>query len=129
MVAALYSSMDMVSFRKALAALLAYIKWQIFLFKAYCCFKEALEAIHLSVNVIIYGGHLQWPSVFKGTVLLCNKLLQSFLFYKDAKLSYSSSCSHAFDECQSKNAIEATLLLNLLYFRRTGIVAWRYHIY
>ena len=45
--------------------------WQIFLFKVY-----------LSDTVIISGGHLQWSSIFKGTVFLWNKHLQSSLFLK-----------------------------------------------
>ena len=63
---------------------IAYIQciWQIFLFKAFCYFKGVLAAIHLSGTVIISGGHLQWSSIFKGTVFLWNKYLQSSFLSK-----------------------------------------------
>ena len=54
--------------------------WQIFLFKAYYYFKRVLAVIYLNGTVIISGGHLQWSSIFKGTVFLWNKHLQSSLF-------------------------------------------------
>ena len=54
--------------------------WQMFLFKAYCNLKRALTAIYLNGTVINSGGHLPWSSIFKGTVFLWNKHLQSSLF-------------------------------------------------
>ena len=54
--------------------------WLIFLFKADFYFKVALAALQLSGTIIISGGHLQWSSIFKGTVFLLNKHLQSSLF-------------------------------------------------
>ena len=50
---------------------------------AYCYFKGTLVAMNLSVNVIISGGHLQWYSIFKGTVIFSKKHLQSSLFLKE----------------------------------------------
>ena len=87
---------------------IAYIRsiWQIFLFKSDCYFKVALAAIHLSGTTIISGGHLHWSSIFKGTVFLLNKHLQSFLFFIGIELIHKSICSHPLDE------------LLFLYFKR-----------
>ena len=59
-------------FRAALAAMnCGYTMFfQIFLFKAYCNFKGARAAMHLSGTTIILGSHLQEASIFKGTVFL-----------------------------------------------------------
>ena len=38
------------------------------LFKVGFYFKRALAAIHLRGTTIISGGHLQWSSIFNGTV-------------------------------------------------------------
>ena len=54
--------------------------WQISLFKAYYYFERALAVIYLNSTVIISGGHLLRSSIFKCTVFLWNKHLQSSLF-------------------------------------------------
>ena len=61
-------------FRRALAAMNCVYN----VFDRY--FKGALAAIHLSGTFIISGGHLQWSNIFKGTVFLWDKHLQSSLF-------------------------------------------------
>ena len=81
--AVIHSLTDCICFRTALAAMnCAYTVlqciWQIFLFKAYCNFKEAYAAIQLSGTAIISGSHLQGPvfialvivSVFKDIELI-----------------------------------------------------------
>ena len=50
--------------------------------RAYFYIKGTLAAIHLSGNIIILGNHLQWSGIFKGTLFLLNKNLQSSLFSK-----------------------------------------------
>ena len=72
---------------------IAYIQciWQIFLFKKYCYFKGALASIHLSATIIISGGLLQWPSIFKGTVSLWNKHLAVIPFFKGIEFQLQPS--------------------------------------
>ena len=50
------------------------------LFKVDFYFKGALAAIHSSGTTIILGGHLQWSSIFNGTVFLLNKHFRPSLF-------------------------------------------------
>ena len=76
-----------------------------FFLTAYCYFKGALGATHLSGNIIISGGHLQWSSIFKGTGFLWKKI------FRGIELIRNSSCSHAFDELpfiNFKKVISAT---------------------
>ena len=67
------------------------------LVKADFYFKVALAAIHFSCTIIFSGGHMQWSSIFNGTVFLLSKHLHSFLFI-GIELIHNSSCSHPFDE-------------------------------
>ena len=73
-----------VYFRTALAAMICVFTMYLrdISIKAYCNFKGILPFIHLMGTVIISEGHLQWSSIFKGTVFLWNKYLQSYLFSK-----------------------------------------------
>ena len=101
--------------------------WQIFLFKRYCYFKGTLAVIRLSGIVIISGGYLQWSSIFKGTVFLWNKHLQSSL------LIDHSSCSHLFDErlffyCKRALALSSSFKFTVFFLNRRRLVARRYHI-
>ena len=57
--------------------------------------KGALAAIHLSCTIITSGGHLQWSSIFKGTVSLLNKHLELSLFYR-YRVNLQVQCSHPF---------------------------------
>ena len=84
--------MDTLFLRKALASKCI---WQIFLFKVYFYFKGTLAAIHLSGTTIILGNHLQWSSIFKGTLFLLNKHIPIF---KGIELIRKFSCSHPFNE-------------------------------
>ena len=84
--------MDMLFLRRALASKCI---WQIFLFKVYFYFKGTLAAIHLSGTTIILGNHLQWSSIFKGTLFLLNKHIPIF---KGIELIRKFSCSHPFNE-------------------------------
>ena len=80
-VAANHSSIDTLFLRRALATINCIYKMNLTdLFKADFYFKGALAAIHLSCTIIFSGGHLQWSSIFNGTVFLLNKHLQSSLF-------------------------------------------------
>ena len=67
------------------------------LFKADFYFKVALAAIHLSDTIIISGGHLQWSSIFEGTVSF-KQALAVIPFFIGIELIYKSSCSYPFDE-------------------------------
>ena len=79
--AANHSSIDTLFLRRALATINCIYKMNLTdLFKADFYFKGALAAIHLSCTIIFSGGHLQWSSIFNGTVFLLNKHLQSSLF-------------------------------------------------
>ena len=80
-VAANHSSTDTLFLRRALATINCIYKMNLTdLFKADFYFKGALAAIHLSCTIIFSGGHLQWSSIFNGTVFLLNKHLQSSHF-------------------------------------------------
>ena len=80
-VAANHSSIDTLFLRRALATINCIYKMNLTdLFKADFYFKGALAAIYLSCTIIFSGGHLQWSSIFNGTVFLLNKHLQSSLF-------------------------------------------------
>ena len=121
-------------FWTALAAMIVYIKciWQIFLFKAYCNFKGAHAAIHLSGTTIISGSHLQGPSIFKGTVFLwmrtCNRLC--FQRYRVNLSPVASIHSTNGPFSIIKEQLQPQVLSNLPYFFRTGrVVARRYYNY
>ena len=111
-----------------------YIKciWQIFLFKAYFYFKWTLAVIHLSGTTNILGGHWQWSCIFKGTVFLLNKHLQSSLLSKVlSQFASPVAAIHSMNYPFSitKEQLQSLILSNLLCFCRTGIVARRYHKY
>ena len=69
--------------------------WLGFLFKADFYFKVALAAIYLSGTIIFSGGHLQWSSIFKGTVglrvLLNNPFDELHFFYYKKIIAASHS--------------------------------------
>ena len=80
-VAANHSSTDTLFLRRARATINCIYKMILTdLFKVDFYFKGALAAIHSSGTTIILGGHLQWSSIFNGTVFLLNKHFRSSLF-------------------------------------------------
>ena len=96
-VAANHSSTDTLFLRRALATVNCIYKMNLTdLFKTDFYFKGALAAIHLSCTIFFSGSHLQWSSIFNGTVFLLNKHLHSSLF--PYWIIHKSSCSHPFDE-------------------------------
>ena len=87
-----------------------------------------LEAINLSVKAIVFGGHLQWPSIWEYCVSL-KQALAVIPFLRGIKSIHSSSCSNPFDEWQNKREIETTHSFRFTVFYRAEIVAQRYHTY
>ena len=134
-VAAMHSLTDTVFISEQhLQPLIVYIQftWQIFLFKAYCNFKGAHAAIHLSGTTIISGSHLQGPSIFKGTVFLwmrtCNRLC--FQRYRVNLSPVASIHSTNGPFSIIKEQLQPQVLSNLPHFFRTGrVVARRYYNY
>ena len=97
-VAANQSSTDTLLLWRALATINFIYKMNLTdLFEADFYFKGALAAIHLICTIIFSGGHLQWSSIFNGTVFLLNKLALIPIFI-GIELIHKSSCSNPFDE-------------------------------
>ena len=120
-------------FWTALAAMIVYIKciWQIFLFEAYCNFKGAHTAIHLSGTAIISGSHLQGVflrvlSFFE--ISTCNSLCFQRYRVNLPPVAAIHSTNGVFSII--KEQLQPQILSNLLYFFRIGgVVARRYHSY
>ena len=129
--AVIHSLTDCICFRTALAAMnCAYTVlqciWQIFLFKAYCNFKEAYAAIQLSGTAIISGSHLQGPVFWRALsffqISTCNRFCFQTYRVNSPPVAAINSTNGPFSISQ--------ILSNLLHFFITGgIVARRYHSY
>ena len=128
-VAANQSSTDTLLLWRALATINFIYKMNLTdLFEADLYFKGALAAIHLICTIIFSGGHLQWSSIFNGTVSF-KQALAVIPFFIGIELIRQSSCSHRFDELpffHYKRLIVATHSLSVLCFCKTGILATGY---
>ena len=82
---------------------------------------------HLWMVVIKTGGHLQWSRIFKGTVFLWDKHLQSSLFSRILSwFVIPVAVIHSMNGCffYYKRAVVATQFFKFTELLRTRGVAW-----